>query len=87
MKILNRLRDYLYSEDDTFNILKLYFFLPFIFIIVVHVWMLPESVERGKIIVQYFTLGIILVSISMFVYACFYHRKKLNFWIFLNEIK
>ena len=79
MKIFNKLRDYLYSEDDTYNILKLYFFLPFIFIIFVHFSMLPESQNRGNIVVQYISAGITLIGGFIFIYACFYHRKKLNF--------
>ena len=79
MTIFKKLRDYLYSEDDTYNILKLYFFLPFLLIIFVHTWMLPESQNRGNIVVPYITAGIMLVAIFIFVYACFYHRKRLNF--------
>ena len=63
-------RNFFISDDDTWNILKMYMFLPFLF---TFFWFYGVEVN---LIINYIYFGMIILFVFLFVYACFYHRGR-----------
>ena len=73
MTIFEKLKDYLYSDDDSWNILKMYMFLPFSF---TFFWFYGFG---NFLIINYIYVGMVITFAFSLIFAIIYHRKQL-YW-------